>query len=90
MQFLQFFEHIYEIVLLFSLISLVFSVIIWIDMCCGLKEYNYLDFKFLFFVDGMILGDRCNFLCFLRLICGLILLLSLISLVTMLLFLFLF
>ena len=38
-------------------------------MCYGLEEYNFLDFRVLFFVDGMILADRCNFFCFFRLIC---------------------
>ena len=64
LQFLQFFGNIFEIILLISLISLAFSIIIGIDLCYRLEEYNYLDFRFLFFVDGMILGDRCNFLCF--------------------------
>ena len=66
LQFLQFFEKISEIILLISLISLAFSLIIGIYLCYGLEEYNYLDFRFLFFIDGMILGDRCNFFCFLR------------------------
>ena len=69
LQFLQFFIKISEIILLISLISLAFLVIIRIGLCYGLEEYNYLDFRFLFFVEGMILGDRCNFFCFFRPIC---------------------
>ena len=46
-----------------------FFIVIGIDLCCGLEEYNYLDFRFLFFVDEMLLGDRCNFFCFFRSIC---------------------